>query len=153
MITATLLLITLFFLLEINYFHCMFSLESTKLFHRIFNSVYIMLIFYASKWRYCRHRKGALSDSQYWSKSNILVSSEGIITLQKSSVFTYYFMGFKFVFCSKRKKTIQTVKTTIIMLFFLIMLEFLLLQDNDIFILLESLKKTWFSQIELCFET
>ena len=37
------------------YFHCVLSKEFTKLFHAIFTSIYIMLIFYASKWRCSRH--------------------------------------------------------------------------------------------------
>ena len=44
MIRAALLLITLFFLFKINYFHCVLSYKFTKNFHAIFTSVYIMLI-------------------------------------------------------------------------------------------------------------
>ena len=43
MIPAARLLIISFLFLNINYFHCGF----TKLFHAIFTSIYIMLIFYA----------------------------------------------------------------------------------------------------------
>ena len=49
----------------------------------------------------------------YWLNFNILVSSTGIITLQKSS-FPLIFLCDSNFFCSKGMKTIQTVKITII---------------------------------------
>ena len=40
-----------------NYLHGMLSYRFTKLFHAIFTSVYIMLIFYPIKWWYCKNFK------------------------------------------------------------------------------------------------
>ena len=65
MILAALVVIT-FFVFKINYFHCVLSEEFTKFFHAIFTSVYIMLIFYASNWRYCRHWKTWLNMFPYF---------------------------------------------------------------------------------------
>ena len=98
----------------------LFLIRFTNFFHAIFTSGYIVLVFYAYKWWYCRHWKtdgiyslafavsefsglflhpsicsikhsrsayknGALADFWHWLNSNILVSSEGVIMLQKSS--------------------------------------------------------------------
>ena len=45
-ISAVLFLITFFFLTLINYLHCILSYGFTKLFHGIFTTLYIMLIFF-----------------------------------------------------------------------------------------------------------
>ena len=120
------------------------------LFHTIFTSAYIMLVFYVSKSRYCRHWKtwwnmfacfccrwifrillhpstfsiihsrseqiinGVLSDFWYWLNSNILVSSEGIITLQKFLFSHTFLCDSSLFFFSKGMKTIQTIKIAII---------------------------------------
>ena len=57
MIHAALLLIIYFFLKKINCFHWVLSKRFTKRFPTIFTSLYIMLISYASRWRYSRHWK------------------------------------------------------------------------------------------------
>ena len=57
-IPAALLSITsFFFLFKINFLHCVLSYGFTNLFHATFMSMYIMLIFYVFRWRYCRHEK------------------------------------------------------------------------------------------------
>ena len=53
---------------------------------------------------------GVLSYFGYWLNSNILISLVGITTTKKSLFSHTFFMRFKFVFCSKRMKTIQTVR-------------------------------------------
>ena len=91
---------------------------------------------------------GTLSDFKYCLNSNILSFSEGITNPQihKSTeifIFTYFLMRFKFIFCSKAMKTIQTIKITLtfLMLFHVIMQIIFLLQDDVIllFICLELL--------------
>ena len=52
---------------------------------------------------------GALSSFRYWLNSNILVSSDGIIKLQKS-FFHIRFCAIQVVFRSKEIKAIQTIK-------------------------------------------
>ena len=82
-----------------------------------------------------------LSDFIYWLNSNILFPSDGITISQ--NLYFYFFMRFKFIFCSKAMKTIQTIKITLtfLMLFHIIMQIIFLLQDDVIplFICLELL--------------
>ena len=47
----------IFFLFKVNFLHCVLSYGFTNLFHATFLSMYIMLIFYVFRWRYCRHEK------------------------------------------------------------------------------------------------
>ena len=62
-----------------------------------------------------------LSNFCYYFDSNILVSSDGTITPQRHSLLD--FLRFKFAFCSKRMKTIRTIKNQqhVLTLFLLIM--------------------------------
>ena len=84
---------------------------------------------------------GALPDVWHWLNSNILVSSEFIFTLQKSSFSHAFLYDSNLLFCPKRMKTIQTIKITS-MLSLLIMPMNFLLQDNTIvFLPLKSWKE------------
>ena len=62
--------------------------------------------------------------------------------MTKIFILTSFFMRFKFAFCYKGMKTIQTIKDHhyFLMLFPLIMLKISLRQDNAIFLHLESSK-------------
>ena len=130
------------------------------MFSIIFTS--ISLFYYTFK--ICINIKWCFMRFWYWLNSNILVSSEGIITISynyiiiyniihyfnyitilylshyiiitKSFMFTFsLFMRFKFVFCSKGMKAIQTIKITMVflILFLMIILIIFLLQDNASF--------------------
>ena len=129
---------------KINHFHCVLSLEFTKLSHTIFTSVHIMLNFYASKWRYCRHWKTWWNMFAYfccrwifriiftlfnypfkicinnkWCFIRFLILMKFLYFsvfrmhnyVIKIFIFTYLFMRFKFVFCSKGMKAIQVKKS------------------------------------------
>ena len=75
-------------------------------------------------------------------KFQYLISSEGMTTLQKSLFSHTYLCDSSLFFWSKRMKTIQTIKTAIIFLLFLIIkLIIFLLKNNVILLHLESLKK------------
>ena len=82
---------------------------------------------------------GVLSDFWYWLNSKILVSSEGIKILQ--SLFSHTL--FISVFCSKRIKTIQTIKNYhyFLILFLLITLIVFYRKIKKILLRLESLKE------------
>ena len=136
---ASLLITSFFFFLELIFFIACSLRDLQNFFITIFSSVYVMLIYYASKWWYCRHWKtwwnmlayfccrwifriiftsfnlfyytlkiciyrinGDILDFWYWLNSNILVSFEGITTLQKS----YYilFMRFKILSVAKERR-------------------------------------------------
>ena len=123
----------------------MLSQGFTKLFNEIFTSAYMMLIFYASTWRYYRHWK------TWWNmfacfccrwifriiftSSNLFYYTLKICTnnkwyfirflilikfwyfsvfirynyITKIFIFAYSYMIFRFVFCSKGMKVIQTI--------------------------------------------
>ena len=101
---------------------------------------------------------GALSDFWYWLNSYILLSSDGIITLEKSLCSQTFLKRFKFFFCCKRVKTMkmkfrQWKSTWCLDIITLNNADSFLLQDNAILFHLGIIKRTtWFSWFELHFE-
>ena len=84
---------------------------------------------------------GALSHVYYWLNSNILVSSKGIETLQKSLFsYTFYEIHVCFLFQKKEDNSDNKNHCSILTLFLLIITVIFLLQYNLIFLGLETLK-------------
>ena len=145
LIPTALLLITSFFLFKTNYFNCLSSYESAKLFHAIFTFIYIMLIFYASKWRYYGHWKIWWNMLTYFCCRWIFRIISALINLSiihrrccKSLYFYIYFYVIEVCFLLQKNESNSKSPWR---------LEVILLNNAGI------IKRiTCFSQLELCFE-
>ena len=95
-----------------NLMRCVYLLCWIWIFRVIFTSINL----FHSTFKICVNNKWGFINFLYWLKSNILVFSEAI-TIYKNLYFHILFLcDSTLFFCSKRMKTIQTIKITIILL-------------------------------------
>ena len=120
----------------------------------IFRIIFTSISLFYCTFKISKNDKWCFWLNWFWLNCDILISSEGIITLQKSlfsnaflchsSLFCFLFfvLFFGSFFVLKERSQLKQKKSPLFfMLFLLIMLVTFLLQDNVMFFCLESLKE------------
>ena len=120
----------------------------------IFRIIFTSISLFYCTFKISKNDKWCFWLNWFWLNCDILISSEGIITLQKS-LFSHAFLCHSSLFCflffvlffgsffvlKERSQLKQKKSPLFFMLFLLIMLVTFLLQDNVMFFCLESLKE------------